>query len=241
MCLVAGVRNEVHAQRADAAPSLMVGVAGTADVGGAFEGTFLLTRFATMADDGRLVAVGSIGGVLNDRGIVTKLAIPVTVAPSAALSRVFSSAPVTCGVRVGLERSAFPVLGSVVTLARTSFDITAPDASAVATAASSTLAQSTMTGGLATPAASDLGIASWFGRGTTTSSGVVGTPVPTASVSSATPGVISPAPAAVNQPVTVSQQQLGQLLCSASGLSQSSGSPAQLAAALNQVMVALHQ
>jgi len=236
ICLLAGVRSEIHAQQPNAAASpLMVGITGTADVG-AFDGTFLLTRFAATSDNRGLVAVGSAQGALSGRNVVTKLAIPVTVAASPAVPTAVVGAPVMCGVRVGFERSAFPVLGSVVTLARSGFDITAPQAQAATgvTLTPSSLAPAAISGFPVSSAASGLGVVGSLGSGGIASAG---TAVPTAPVGSATPGVISPQ--TVSPLVTPSPQQLGQLLCSVAQLSQSSAPPAQLAAGLNQVMLAL--
>jgi hypothetical protein len=89
-----------------------------------------------------------------------------------------------------------------------------------------------------TPTTSGVGTAAALPtQGTMSTTDATGTPFPTAPLGSATPGVISPPPA----PVAPPPQQLGQLLCAVSGLSQSAAAPAQLASALNQVMLALHQ
>ena len=238
---VAGIVNgTIHAQQAPGSLPLLIGVSGTADVGGAFEGTFFLTRFDTLANDGALVAVGSVDGVLSGRSIVTRVAIPVTLAMNPAQTAGVVS-PASCDVHVGLERSAFRASGSVVTLARAGIDITAPQAptaTAAPTVNSFPLTLPATAGTLAAPAASGIGTLLPMGNMTSTAAGSA---VPTAPVGSAVPGVISPAPQPISPSVASSMQRLGQLVCSASGLSQSGASPVQLAHVLNQVMLALHQ
>jgi hypothetical protein len=236
---VAGIVNgTIHAQQAPGSLPLLIGVSGTADVGGTFEGTFFLTRFDTLANDGALVAVGSVDGVLNGRSIVTRVAIPVTLAMNPAQT-VGVASPASCDVHVGLERSAFRASGSVVTLARSGIDITAPQApaSTAPTINSFPLTLPATAGTLAAPA-SGIGTLRPMGNMTSTAAGSA---VPTAPVGSAVPGVISPAPQPISPSVASSMQRLGQLVCSASGLSQSGASPVQLAHVLNQVMLALRQ
>jgi len=174
-------------------------------------------------------------GSLNGQSIATKVAIPVTVTPGSALQTAAGAIPASCDtIRVTLQPSAFRALGSVVKLARSGVEITAPQGPASGSAASQPSAAS------ATTTASGIGTLGAFPTSNLTS-GVAGSMVPTAPVGSATPGVISPPPQTQSPTIATSLQQLGQLLCSVSSLAQSSSSPAQLADALNRVMFALQQ
>ena len=233
--LTASVAANLHAQQVASTPALMVGVTGTAEMGGSFQGTLLLTRFEALASNDGIVAIGSISGALNGRSIVTKISMPVTVGPGSALQTAAVASPASCdAIRVGLEPSMFRALGSVVTLARSGVEITAPQGQATG----STVSSAGTTVGSMTPASSGIGTLGAFPTLAQTA-GANGTAVPTSPVSSAIPGVISPPPQTRTPAFATSVQQLGQSLCSVSGLAQSSSSPAQLADALNRVMLAL--
>ena len=238
-----GLNQRVRAQQIANAPAAMVGVTGTAGAGGPFAGTFLLTRFDSRSSDSRVLAVGSIDGVLNGRSVVTPIAIPVTLAPARTSAVGAAPSPSSCdAIHVDLAASSFQALGSVVTLDTGAFDIAASQAATPTTTTTPvTSPQSTSS---TTPASMSLATSA-FGTATTfpslsaPSSDQVGTPVPTSPVGSVTPGVISPAPV----PATTSPQQFTQLLCSVSSLTQmtSSAAPAQVVPLLNQVLAALRQ
>ena len=231
--MFAGLNQRVRAQQIANAPAAMVGVTGTVGAGGQFAGTFLLTRFDSRSSDNRVLAVGSIDGILNGRSVVTPIAVPVTLTP-ASTSPVGTASSSCDAVHVDLAASSFQALGSMVTLDAGGFDIAASQA-ATPTAAATTTAASPVTTSLATPA---VGIAAPF-PSLSAPSGQSGTLMPTSPVGSATPGVISPAPV----PATTSPQQFTQLLCSVSSLSQatSAAAPAQVVPLLNQVLAALRQ
>lgn len=223
-----GVNTRIEAQQALTATPLIVGVTGTTDSGGSFQGTLFLMRFESLPNTNGIVAVGSMAGVLNGRNIATRVAIPVTIAPTA----VAAGATSCDSVHVNLQSSALRALGAVVRLAASNVEITTsqPQTSGVAATP----------GPVAMTTPSGIGTIGPFPT-TDLQSTALATSVPSAPVGSAFPGVISPA---LQTPVTAtatSVQPLGQLLCSVSGLTQTSPSAAQLANALNQVLVALVQ
>ncbi|HTM04585.1 MAG TPA: hypothetical protein VL173_13840 [Vicinamibacterales bacterium] len=236
-----GLNQRVRAQQITNAPAAMVGVTGTVGAGGRFAGTFLLTRFDSRGSDNRVLAVGSIDGVLNGRSVVTPIAVPVTLAPASTTA--VGTAPSSCdAIHMDLAAASFQALGSVVTLDTIGFDIAASQAAAPTTA--TTTAASPLSTPPATPVSTSsttpaVGTATAFPSLSAPSSDQAGTPLPTSPVGSVTPGVISPAPV----PATTSPQQFTQLLCSVSSLSQtgSSASPAQMVPLLNQVLAALRQ
>jgi len=234
-----GVPGGISAQQSLGMTPLVVGVSGTADIGGSFQGTLMLTRFESLATNDGIVAVGSLAGSLNGRNIATRVAIPVTVAPSATPNAVTAGVGSCDSVHLNLEPSALRALGAVVRLGRSSVDITTsqPQTSGFAVAPPAG-AMSTAT--VATPTSSGIGTISTF-PGADLRSSASATPVPSAPVSSTFPGVISPAPQTSSAATATSVQQLGPLLCSVSALMRTSSSPAPLADALNRVLLALVQ
>ena len=232
---ILGVGGALHAQQAGSTTALPIGVTGTADVGGSFQGQLLVIRFESLPSNDGIVAVGSMTGSLNGQSLATKVAIPITVMPGSALQTATFASPASCDtIRVTLQPSAFRALGAVVTLARSAIEITAPQGQVSGSAVSQPFAASgtTTAAGIGTPVV--------FPTSNLTS-GAAGSMFPTAPVGSATPGVISPPPQTQSPAFATSLQQLGQSLCSVSGLAQSSSSPAQLADALNRVMFVLQQ
>jgi hypothetical protein len=229
---ILGVGGALDAQQAGSTTALPVGVTGTADVGGSFQGQLLVIRFESLPTNDGIVAVGSMTGSLNGQSLATKVAIPITVTPGSALQTATIARPASCEtIRVTLQPSAFRAVGAVVTLARSGVEITAPQGSGSAVS-QPFAASATTTAGIGTPGV--------FPTSNPTS-GAAGSMFPSAPVGSATPGVISPPPQTQIPAFATSLQQLGQSLCSVSGLAQSSSSPAQLADALNRVMVVLQQ
>ncbi len=230
---ILGVGGALDAQQAGSATALPVGVTGTADVGGSFQGQLLVIRFESLPTNDGIVAVGSMTGSLNGQSLATKVAIPITVTPGSALQTATIASPASCEtIRVTLQPSAFRAVGAVVTLARSGVEITAPQGSGSAVSQPFAASATTTAAGIGTPGV--------FPTSNPTS-GAAGSMFPTAPVGSATPGVISPPPQTQSPAFATSLQQLGQSLCSVSGLAQSSSSPAQLADALNRVMVVLQQ
>ena len=235
-----GVHGGIRAQQPSGMTPLGVGVSGTADIGGSFQGTLLLTRFESLATSDGIVAVGSLTGSLNGRNIATRVAIPVTVAPSAAPNAVTAGAGSCDSVHLNLEPSAFRALGAVVRLGRSSVDITSSQLQTSGVAVMPAAVGMSTPTAVATPASSGIGTISTF-PGADLRSAASATSVPSAPVSSTFPGVISPAPQTSSTATSTSVQQLGQVLCSVSALTQTSSSPAPLADALNRVLVALVQ
>lgn len=230
---ILGVGGALDAQQAGSTTALPVGVTGTADVGGSFQGQLLVIRFESLPTNDGIAAVGSMTGSLNGQSLATKVAIPITVTPGSALQTATIASPASCEtIRVTLEPSAFRAVGAVVTLARSGVEITAPQGSGSAVSQPFAASATTTAAGIGTPGV--------FPTSNPTS-GAAGSMFPTAPVGSATPGVISPPPQTQSPAFATSLQQLGQSLCSVSGLAQSSSSPAQLADALNRVMVVLQQ
>jgi hypothetical protein len=227
------VTDDAHARQQTAIPAATLGMTGTADVGGDFVGTFLLSRFdAQNAGDG-IVAVGSMHGVVNGRNIVTQLTIPVTLssAAEAQTTTLTGGSATSCGtVHIDFASAAFHAIGAVVRLDPAGLDIVSSQESTSSAAAS---ASSSLTPTSIAPAA--------VFRSPAAPSSQAGAAAATTPVGSLTPGVIAPTADATRATATVSPQQLGELICSVSTTLQSSSSPAQVVPLLNQVLVALRQ
>jgi hypothetical protein len=236
--LAGGAGHAVHARQLTSAPAVMVAVAGINDAGGRFQGTFLVTRFDSQPVTGSIVAMGSIAGVLNGRNVVAPASIPIRLGPSVRTANAASSCD---AVHVDLLTSAFRMLGSVVTLNSTGFDIAASQPATSSTVIGpSTAAPAVQASGTTVQGTSGMTVQ---GNGPADTSGVgtfpttqVGTIAPTAPVGSAAFGEISPPPPPA---APVAPQQLGELLCSISRLTQTTSPPAQVVPVLNQVLSAL--
>jgi hypothetical protein len=109
-----------------------VPVTGTADTGARFAGTFFISRFDAQGAGTGIVALGNIDGTVNGRNVITQIAVPVTVTPSASAQVATSiGAPGSCAsVHVDLAPSALAAFGAAVTLDATRFDITTPQTGA---------------------------------------------------------------------------------------------------------------
>jgi hypothetical protein len=104
---------------APAATSLSLPIGGQNDLGGTFSGTFTLQKFALQ--DGQVVAVGHISGILRDSvGTVT------TVFKTASLPVSLSSGGVRCDIlHLELGPLDLDLLGLVVHLNKVVLDISA--------------------------------------------------------------------------------------------------------------------
>jgi hypothetical protein len=103
---------------AQAAPSLSIPVAGTAIGGGTFSGVFTLTSFAVQ--DGQVVALGTVSGIVSNAGVVVGSALTTVAVPTHVLDG--SSCDI---LHLDVGPIALDVLGLKVDLSRVILDITA--------------------------------------------------------------------------------------------------------------------
>jgi hypothetical protein len=229
--IAAQVNNPANNQAANRGTSLLVPITGVADVGGLFNGTLLIDRFAQQANG--VAAIGTVTGTLTEAGTVRNLVMQVTLpldfdASRARLNTDAALAQASCDVlHVELAGASMNVLGSTIGLNPVAFDVTstlqstnapAPVSPATSTAPAPTATTGTRSGTVtATPSAN------------TTQPVVVG---------SSTPGAVTtpPQPATGTTPAT--QTALGSLLCSVDRFSDVS-SPANVAQQLNAILTAL--
>jgi len=104
---------------AAAAPSspLTIPIVGTAPAGGSFAGTFTLNRFATQ--NGQLVAVGSLSGIVTDAAGTATSVVTQAVMPAAVTQG-------TCQIlHLDIGPIALNLLGLNVNLSEIVLDITA--------------------------------------------------------------------------------------------------------------------
>ena len=135
--LVAG-SGRIAAQQS-AAGVLFAPVSGTVDNGSTFNGTFMIQRFD--ARNNGAVAFGSVTGLMTSaagaRNVVTQVAIPIAISSgTGTVATTPGVTPTTCsGVHLTMAPAAFRVLGSTVSLAQSSMDITTaqPDTAATTT------------------------------------------------------------------------------------------------------------
>jgi hypothetical protein len=190
--------------------TVLVPIAGLADAGGQFSGTWLIQRFE--AQGNAVLAIGTVSGALSDasgvtRNLVTQVTMPLDINASVARrSSDFTIAQASCeALHLEFGASAINVLGSTIGLDSVAADIVAAvQPGAVPAQSAATTAQP-----IADPFAP-----------------TVQQPATTA---------VQPGVTTTVQPST-GTSQLGSLLCSADLRSQRG---ARLARLLNQILAAL--
>jgi hypothetical protein len=211
--------------------SLLVPIAGVADLGGIFNGALLIGRFAQQGNG--VAAIGTVTGTLTEAGTVRNLVMQVTLpldfdASRARLNTDAALAQASCDVlHVELASASMNVLGSTIGLNPVAFDITSTlqSATAPATATPTTSAAGAPTATSATPS----GTVTPTPSANTTQPMVTGTP---------TPGVTTTPPQPATGTQRAQQTPLGTLLCSVDRFRDVTR-PAAVVQQLNAILAAL--
>lgn len=219
--------DDLRAQQQPRTSSLMLPIAGTADLGGTFTGTLLIQDFA--AQGSAIFATGSVSGTLSDasgttRNLVTQVALPLDTDASVSRQNTdFAIARASCELlHLELGSVAVNVLGSTIAFEPIALDIT--------TAAQVTgPAQPANTASQPSPTVTGTGISATARAGGTGATQSGSTTFGTTTAARGTTATTAP------RGTQQTQTQLGSLLCAAANL-QNVGNRTQFAQMLNQIL-----
>jgi hypothetical protein len=223
----------IISRRSARGTSLLVPIAGIADLGGIFTGALLVEQFAPQSDG--VAAIGTVTGALTANGTVRNLVVQVMLPLDIAASRArlntdAALAQSSCDVlHIDLAGASINVLGSTIGLNPVAFDIASTVQGNNAAASTISTAAQPATSAATQPATTV------SQQGTVTASPSANATQPPLG-SQSTPG--STTTAAPQSPKTTTQTSLSSLLCSVDRFRDVS-SAARLAEQLNAILAAL--